>query len=219
MASFEKVMVQILINEGGLSKNKGDRGNYRGFKVGNGPFLGTKYGISAGLYCELHPDLSDAQVRSRIVNLTESEAKDIYKLEFWVKSNFASLNNDTIAYQFMDHLINAGGAGLGKVIRLLKSKYPFLILLQSIKDNKTKFFPDEIAKINAIENEAFYRDIQVARVKAYPASSDYDDNRKRPLRVRYEKKKTKPKSKSGIRNSSSVWDWLTGASKDKKFRL
>jgi len=223
MADFEKVISFIVKrNEGGLSTDKTDPGNYRGFIVKNGLFLGTNHGISGALLCTLYPKLSDAEIRAKIVNMTYQEAVFIYKRQFWNDSRLEGVLNNSIAYQFMDHLINAGPIGLGKVITILKSKYKFFTTGTTTvkgvsKTFKKIFSASEINNINLMDSEAFYKDIQVARVQAYPAV--YEDQRERPLRWRYEKKKINPKQKSGIRNSSSVWDWLSSSFSDKKFRL
>lgn len=63
-----------LEHEGGFGKDPRDPGNWTGGKEGVGELKGTKYGISAAKY----PDLE-------IESLTEQQAKDIYRKDYWDK--------------------------------------------------------------------------------------------------------------------------------------
>lgn len=65
--TFDAAMASLGPTEGGFQKDPNDKGNYR-----NGKLVGTKYGISA----RAHPDVD-------IKNLTPSQARAIYKAEYW----------------------------------------------------------------------------------------------------------------------------------------
>jgi len=68
---FDRAVEFIGIQEGGLSTDKGDLGNYY-----NGEFVGTKYGISARSWGHVYD----------IPNLTWEQAKQIYREYYWEDS-------------------------------------------------------------------------------------------------------------------------------------
>ncbi len=96
MDNFAACFAFTLGAEGGYSDNPGDPGNWTGGSVGNGELRGTKYGISAAAY----PSLD-------IANLTEAQAEDIYRRDYW-----AALHGDElplpVALVAFDAAVNAG---------------------------------------------------------------------------------------------------------------
>lgn len=74
------VLPFTLHEEGGLSLDKGDKGNWTGGVVGRGVLKGTKYGIAASA----HPSLD-------IRHLTLEQACDIYWHEYCVQPGFDRL--------------------------------------------------------------------------------------------------------------------------------
>lgn len=85
-----------LHQEGGLSQDKADPGNWTGGKVGAGTFVGTKYGIAAAS----HPTLD-------IRALTLDRACDIYWAEYCVAPGFAWLGLPLLQVVF-DGAVNCG---------------------------------------------------------------------------------------------------------------
>lgn len=71
-ALFDRCFEVLIGHEGGYTRNREDRGNWTGGKVGVGTLKGTKYGISAAAF----PDLD-------IAGLTLEAAKAIYLAEYW----------------------------------------------------------------------------------------------------------------------------------------
>lgn len=96
MDHFTACFAFTLGAEGGYSNNPGDPGNWTGGQVGHGALHGTKYGISASAY----PTLD-------IANLTEAQAEDIYRRDYW-----APLHGDDlplpVALVAFDAAVNAG---------------------------------------------------------------------------------------------------------------
>ncbi len=82
--------------EGGYSNNAGDPGNWTGGAVGRGELKGTKFGVSASAYPKLD-----------IVNLTQQQAEDIYRRDYWT-----ALRGDElplpVAMVAFDAAVNAG---------------------------------------------------------------------------------------------------------------
>jgi len=72
--SFDDAFKFVIGEEGALSMDPTDRGNWDSGKVGVGNLRGTKYGISAMAYP--HED---------IANLTTDRAKVLYQRDYWDK--------------------------------------------------------------------------------------------------------------------------------------
>jgi lysozyme family protein len=96
MDNFARCFAFTLGAEGGYSNNPADPGNWTGGAVGNGELRGTKYGISASAYPQLD-----------IANLTEQQAEDLYRQNYW-----APLQGDSLALPValvaFDAAVNAG---------------------------------------------------------------------------------------------------------------
>jgi lysozyme family protein len=96
MENFERCFAFTMAAEGGYSNNPADPGNWTGGAVGNGELRGTKYGISASA----HPQLD-------IAKLTEQQAEEIYRQDYW-----AALQGDSLALPValvaFDAAVNAG---------------------------------------------------------------------------------------------------------------
>ena len=72
MTAFDDSFKQLIGEEGTLSTDRTDPGNWTGGAVGVGKLVGTKYGISAKSY----PTID-------IPNLTLADAKAIAKRDYW----------------------------------------------------------------------------------------------------------------------------------------
>ncbi len=96
MDNFARCFAFTLGAEGGYSDNASDPGNWTGGAVGRGELKGTKFGVSARAYPKLD-----------IRNLTEPQAEDIYRLDYW-----AALRGDELALPLalvgFDAAVNAG---------------------------------------------------------------------------------------------------------------
>lgn len=69
---FARCIAFVFDEEGELSTDRSDNGNWTGGKVGVGEFKGTKYGVSAAAYPKLD-----------IANLTRQQAELIYRNHYW----------------------------------------------------------------------------------------------------------------------------------------
>lgn len=95
MASFDLAIDKTLEREGRdeYSDNPNDAG---------GP---TKYGISLRFYLDAVDGEATAEV---IKNLTEDNAKAIYKKHFWLKASCDKIQNQPIANKIFDLAVNMG---------------------------------------------------------------------------------------------------------------
>ena len=94
--TFDEAFRRLIGHEGGYSNDKRDPGNWTGGTVGKGALNGTKFGIAASTY----PSLD-------IKNLTLTQAKEIYKKDWWDKLGGHGLHS-AITFQLWDFSINAG---------------------------------------------------------------------------------------------------------------
>lgn len=94
--TFDEAFAALIGNEGGLSMNSKDRGNWTGGKQGVGILKGSKYGISAMSY----PD-------EDIANLTLERAKAIYARDFWTQAG-CDIVPDGIKFDLFDMAVNSG---------------------------------------------------------------------------------------------------------------
>jgi lysozyme family protein len=102
---FLKAFELLIGHEGGYSNNPDDPGNWTGGGRGQGQLKGTKFGISAASY----PDLD-------IVNLTLTQAEDIYERDYWMKARCMDLP-PRLAFHVFDAAVNNG---VGAAVRWLQ---------------------------------------------------------------------------------------------------
>ncbi len=97
--NFDKIITNVLNNEGGYVNNPTDMGGE------------TNFGISKRSY----PDVD-------IKNLTSDQAKCIYKRDFWDKQQYNNIDNIIIAAKIFDLSVNMGPAKANTLIqRALRS--------------------------------------------------------------------------------------------------
>lgn len=94
--TFDEAFRRLIGHEGGYTIDKRDPGNWTGGVVGKGGLNGTKFGIAANTY----PNLD-------IKNLTLTQAKEIYRKDWWDKLGGHGLHS-AITFQLWDFSINAG---------------------------------------------------------------------------------------------------------------
>ena len=98
MTIFEQAFKIVIGEEGGLSTNEADPGNWTGAACGHGVCRGTKYGIAASA----HPNLD-------IAALTLSGAQAIYLAAYWVPLHCEALP-PSLALLVFDAAVNCGPA-------------------------------------------------------------------------------------------------------------
>jgi lysozyme family protein len=94
--TFDDAFAYVVGEEGKLSLDPQDRGNWTSGHIGVGTLKGTKYGISAAAYPLLD-----------IANLSMSDAKAIYARDYWRKIGGDALDYGNALCLF-DFGVNAG---------------------------------------------------------------------------------------------------------------
>ena len=93
---FDAAVAVVLAHEGGFQNDANDPGNWTGGAIGAGACNGTKYGISAKSY----PSLD-------IPNLSEADARAIYRRDWWDRLGLARLPAP-LAAKLLDAAVNLG---------------------------------------------------------------------------------------------------------------
>jgi lysozyme family protein len=91
---FELLIGAVLEHEGGYVNDPDDPGGE------------TKYGISKRTY----PGLD-------IVNLTESQARDIYYRDWWLRLRCNEIRDDRAAQKYLDMSVNVGGTAGTRILQ------------------------------------------------------------------------------------------------------
>ena len=100
--NFDLAFERLLGHEGAFTDDPDDRGNWDTGIVGKGNLKGTKYGIAAMSY----PNLD-------IKNLTEDQAKAIYRRDFWAPVHADELP-EVVRFDVFDAAVNHGASQAAK---------------------------------------------------------------------------------------------------------
>ena len=142
--SFADAFAFTVGEEGGLSMDPQDPGNWTGGKVGIGQLKGTKYGISAAQY----PGLD-------IADLTLDQARAIYKPGYWDKVS-GDLIPDAIAGALFDTAVNEGPE-----TAIHAAQKALGIPADGVAG------PQTIAALNAVDLHHFARAFAITRIVQY----------------------------------------------------
>lgn len=124
---IEKIIRDTLKIEGVLSDNPNDKGGI------------TKYGISQAAY----PNLN-------IKNITEQQAIEIYKKDYFLKNQCDKIRSERIAEMFFDLCVNSGNK---TAVTILQHTYNFYPYRETTLAEDGVLGVNTINAINAIENE------------------------------------------------------------------
>jgi len=149
MSGFDGAFARLIGNEGGLSMDRNDSGNWTGSQIGAGTLKGSKYGISAASY----PDID-------IQNLTMDAAKAIYLQDYWLACACDKLA-DPIAFLLFDMAVNSGQ---GNAIRALQKALG--VVADGVLGDKS------MAAIAAADPGYLYRSFNGARLQFLTGMND-----------------------------------------------
>ncbi len=138
MADFNEAIVKTLAREGG-AKFTDDP---------NDPGGATKFGISQRAY----PNLD-------IKNLTEQQAREIYKTDYWNRIRGDDINNQVIAENIFDTAVNMGVRTASRLAQLAADITP----VDGIIGSKS------LEKLNSIDAPLFLSKFVIAKIARYAA--------------------------------------------------
>lgn len=138
MANFGEAIVKTLAREGGakFTNDPDDPGG------------ATKYGISQKAY----PNLD-------IRSLTEEQAREIYKRDYWDRIRGDEIDNQAIAENIFDTAVNMGVRTASRLAQLAADIYP----ADGIIGRKS------LEKLNAVNPELFLSKFVIVKIARYAA--------------------------------------------------
>lgn len=152
ISTFDECFEKLLGHEGGFTLNPKDRGNWTGGDIGKGLLKGTNWGIAAASY----PDLD-------IKNLTQEQAKAIYKRDFW-----GCLELDTAApearFQIFDAAVNHG---IKRAVKL--SQEALGLTVDGVIGTQTR------AALKQVSGSVFVLKFNSSRLRFYTSLKDFDE--------------------------------------------
>lgn len=117
MASFYSAHKEVSVSEGGYTINPEDNGNWTGGRRDRGELIGTNFGISAPV---LKAYLGRTPTAKEMYDLSASDAKDIYRKNYWDAIQGDDLKNQSVALMIYDSAVNQGvGTAKNYVLRAL----------------------------------------------------------------------------------------------------
>lgn len=136
MADFNAAVTKTLIHEGGakVTDDPDDRGGL------------TKYGISQRSY----PNVD-------IRNLTEQQAKDIYKRDYWDKVKGDDIQSQEVAENLFDTAVNMGPRTASRLAQMALSLEPVDGIIG----------PNSLKALNARDPETFIAEYTIAKIARY----------------------------------------------------
>lgn len=155
MASYPIFKEKIQRAEGGFQLLINDKGNYNS----NGELVGTNYGVSARVYerfIGIPPTMADMK------NITQNEAHNIFKSQFWDSIKADEINSQALAETFADHAINASPRASTKIMqRVLNETFNKNLVVDGVAGKKT------IQAINSIDATQLFNAFSKGRLKYY----------------------------------------------------
>ena len=162
MSNFKHAMLTVLQHEGGLVNDSADPGGI------------TNYGISLrylrGL-AQQNPDLltlydvnHDGQIDATdIRSMTQQEATDIYKTQWWDKNNYGLITDQALATKIFDLAVNVGNATANKFLQKAVNQVNghSVLLIDGI------IGPQTIALINKLDPVALLTSVRAFAIAFY----------------------------------------------------
>lgn len=115
-SEIDKLLGEVLKIEGGYQESKEDRGN---IIRPDGTILGTNYGITPQVYAEYRGTSVDTLQPEDIKNITEQEAREIYKNKFYNRTRIKDIKDENLRANVFDMGLNAGPRNAVKIIQKL----------------------------------------------------------------------------------------------------
>ena len=162
MANFDQYFPRLLQEEGGFVDNPDDPGG------------ATNKGITLETFRSYaEPLLGIAPTLENLKQLTDQQAKQIYRREYWDAVDGNRIINQDLAEMICDFYVNAGDNAirvLQRVINRLKEGRPLQV--DGIMG------PNTLAAVNSLDAASLYNDYKAARIQYYVELTETDPNLK-----------------------------------------
>lgn len=155
MASYNIFKRKIQRAEGGYQNLVNDSGNYNSLKQR----VGTNFGVSAKVYERVigrPPTITDMK------SITQAEAHQIFKRQFWDAIKADSINSQALAETFADHAINASPKASTKIMqKVLNTVFGKWLVIDGVVGSKT------LSAINSVDSIALFNAFSNSRIEYY----------------------------------------------------
>lgn len=155
MANFDKAIEGTFKAEGGFQEDVNDSANYV-----NGKCIGTNRGISASAY---YSHFKRVPTKDDMLNLTELQAKQIFKGNYWDKICGDFIKNQSVAELMFQFIIGSGASQLSD----LKDIANIVNGKDVLKETDTTFTIQEINFINQLDQQKYHAAMIEWRLKWY----------------------------------------------------
>lgn len=155
MASFDKAIVNTFKAEGGFQQDTADNANYV-----NGLLIGTNRGISAQGYYAFYkkvPSVDD------IKNLTEVQAKAIFKGNYWDKIGGDYIKNQSVAEMMFQYIIGSGASQISDIKDIANVVNGFDVLAE----NDFPITQHDCLFINSLDQHKYFNALWKWRLEFY----------------------------------------------------
>jgi len=157
MAEFRPAFELAIAHEGGFTDNPNDRGNWTSGKIGVGKLNGTKWGLSAMTYPDLH-----------IFSLTRENAYEIYLRDWWAPKPYRALISQEIANRVFDFAINIGDSEAAQLLQIAVSAAGHRLAIDGALG------PKSLAAVNAADARIVLIALRAAAAARYDTLADMD---------------------------------------------
>lgn len=144
MAQFEKAIINTFKAEGGFQNDPKDNANYV-----NKTLIGTNKGISAQGYYAFYKRIPTV---AQMKNLTEEQAKAIFKGNYWDKIGGDLIKNQSVAELMFQYIIGSGSSQLSD----LKDIANMIHGSETLVENDFPFAKHECEFINALDQKRYH---------------------------------------------------------------
>jgi len=152
MADFQTAYNITKKFEGGYQSRSTDSGNFC-----DGLLIGTNRGISAPTFKSYYGYCPTVM---EMINLTEDQAKPIYKDYFWDTIRGDELINQSVANMMFDMFVNHPGYGKEILRTAVQNQLPMMVV-------ERPFGNEELSAINRIDQRKLFDDLRDGREQAY----------------------------------------------------
>lgn len=155
MADFSKAIINTFKAEGGFQNDPKDNANYV-----NKTLIGTNRGISAQGYYAFYKRIPTV---AQMKNLTESQAKDIFKGNYWDKIGGDFIKNQSVAELMFQYIIGSGSSQLSDLKDIANMVHGSEILIE----NDFPFSRPDCDFINSIDQSKYHSEMVKWRLQWY----------------------------------------------------
>jgi lysozyme family protein len=157
MADFNLAYPKIKKDEGKFQNYSNDSANY----CRNGNLVGTNLGISTMAYEGYYGYCPSVE---QMKNLTEAQAKEIYKNKYWDKLNLDKVKNQSVAALMMQYIIGSGASQISDIKAIANKTNE---TGNKISENDNKPTDSEIDFINKLDQRKFWNNLKEWRMNFY----------------------------------------------------